>query len=140
ELLVGYAVRCDAPLQCLAAGNAPRAHHDILRARDTDDLLQTRRSAGAGDLAELLLGQRVKEGLRDNAEVPGTRYLETDAQGVAGVSGDDRLAAARRRGNVPGQLGDMLGRGFEESANEAAGRKVLADRAQHDNADAWILV
>src|SRR4029077_8870920 len=77
-----YAVRCDAPLQCLAARNALRAHHDILRARDTDDLLQTRRSAGAGDLAELLLGQRVKAGLRDNAEVAGQRYLETDAEGV----------------------------------------------------------
>src|SRR4029453_5654122 len=110
------------------------AHHDILRARDADNLLQTRRSARAGDLAELLLGQRVKGGLRGKGEGAGPRYLETHAEGVAAVSGNDRLAGARRCGNVPGQLRDMLGRGFEESANEATGREVLPARAQHDDA------
>ena len=43
--VVGDAVRCDAPLRSLATRNPLRAHHNILGARDPDDLLQPRRSA-----------------------------------------------------------------------------------------------
>ena len=104
EFGVGHAVGGDAPVEGLLAGDAARAHHDVLGARDADHLLQARRAAGAGDLAELLLGQRVERGLGGDAEVAGQRELEADAEAVAAVGGDHRLAAARRRGDVPGEL------------------------------------
>src|SRR5581483_8928653 len=140
ELLVGDAFGGDAPVERLLSGNALRAHHNILGARDADDLLQPRRAAGTGNLPELLLRQRVLAGLRDNAEVAGEGDLEADAEAVAAIGDDHRFRAASRRGDVPGELGDMLGRGFHEAFDVAAAREVLADRAQHDDAHAGVLV
>ena len=120
ELVVRHAFGGDAPVVGLLRRNAPRAHHDVLGAGDADDLLQARRAAGAGDLAEPLLGQRVEAGLRDDAEVAGERNLEADAEAEAAVGGDHRLRAARRRGDVPGELGDGLGRRLHEALDVAA--------------------
>ena len=106
ELVVRHALGRDAPVIGLLGRNAARAHHDVLGAGDADDLLQPRRAAGARDLAEPLLRQRVEAGLGDDAEVAGERKLEPDAEAIAAVGGDHRLGAARRRGDVPGQLGD----------------------------------
>ena len=93
-----------------------------------------------GNLAEPLLGQRVEAGLRDDAEVAGERQLEADAEAEAAVGGDHRLGAARRRRDVPGELGDRLGRRLHEALDVAAAGKMLADRAQHDDAHARVLV
>ena len=59
EFGVGHTVGGHAPLECLRTWDAPRAHHDVFGAGDADHFLQARRAAGAGDLAELLLGQGV---------------------------------------------------------------------------------
>src|SRR5207248_296617 len=62
------------------------------------------------------------------------RQLEGDPKAIAAAGGDDRLFASRRRGDVPGELRDMLGRGLEKAADLAAAGKMLAVRAQHDDA------
>src|SRR5579863_1730684 len=111
ELVVRYAFGGDAPVVGLLGRNALASHHDVLGAGDADDLLQPRRTARARDLAEPLLRQGVKAGLRDEAEVAGERNLEADAEAVAAIGDDHRLGAARRRGDVPIKLGDVLGRG-----------------------------
>src|SRR5436853_211733 len=83
---------------------------NVLGARAADDLLQPRRSARAWNLPELLLGQCVEAGLGHDAEIAGERDLEADAEAIAAVGDDHRLGATRGRGDVPGQLRDMLGR------------------------------
>jgi hypothetical protein len=140
QLVVGDAFRGDPPFQRLAARNALRAHHDVLRTGDADDLLQPGRSAGARNLPELLFGQCVPARLRDDAEVAGERNLESDAKAVAPVGGDHRLRAARRGGDVPGELGDVLGRCLQESPYVAAGGEVLSLGPQNDHAHPRILV
>ena len=102
--------------------------------------LQPRRAAGARNLAEPLFRQRIEAGLRDDAEIAGERNLEADAEAIAAIGDDHGLAAARRRGDVPGEFRDMLGRRGEEAGDIAAAGKMLADRAQHDHAHAGILV
>src|SRR5581483_6873354 len=91
-------------------------------------------TAGAGDLPELLLGQRVKRGLGGEAEIAGERDLEADAEAVAAVGGDHRLLASRRRGDVPGQLGNVLRARLQEALDVAAAGEMLAVCAQHDHA------
>src|SRR6202022_1249904 len=87
------------------------------------------------DLAETLLGKGVKAGFRDQAEIAGQRQFEADAEAIAAAGSNDRLTAARRRGDVPGEARDMLGRGIEKAADLAAARKMLPFRPQYDDAD-----
>ena len=67
-------------------------------------------------------------GLRDDAEVAGERDLEADAEAIAAVGGDHRLGAAGRRGDVPGELGDVLGARLHEALDVAARGEMLARR------------
>ena len=133
QLLVRDDFRDDAPLARLPAGDALRAHDDVLRPRDADHLLEARRAAGAGNLAQALLGEGVERRLRGDAEVAGERDLEADPEAVAAIGGDDGLFAPRGRGDVVGQLRDVLGRCFQKAANEAARGEVRAESAEHDH-------
>ena len=93
-----------------------------------------------GNLAELLLRQRVKRGVGRNPEVAGERQFKPDPETIPAVGDDHRLRAARRRRDVPGKLGDLLGRCFHEAADVTPAGKMLADRADHDNPHALIFV
>src|SRR5437660_1844134 len=106
ELGIWHAFGRDAPLASLPPRNALGAHHDVLGARDTDDLLQPRRTAGAGYLPESLFGQRIETRFRHDAEIAGKRQLEADAETEAAVRDDHRLRAAHRRRDIPGELRD----------------------------------
>src|SRR5205814_6697629 len=75
----------DAPVTSLARRDTLRAHDDVLGAGDADDLLQPRRPAGAGNLAEPLLRQRVLAGFRRDAEIARQRDLETDAEAISAI-------------------------------------------------------
>ncbi len=140
QVLVGDAFGDDAPFQGLAGLDALRAHHDVLGPGDADHLLQPRRTARSRDLAELLLGQRVLRGFRGDAEVAGERQFEADAEAIAAIGDDHRLGATSGRSNVPGKLGDRLGRCLHEAADIAAAGKILSDRTHHDDAYAVVLI
>ena len=86
----------------------------------------------------MLLGQGIEAGLGDDAEIAGQRQFETDAEAISAAGGNDRLTAARRGGDVPGEVRNVLGRGVEKARNLAAARKMLAGGPQHDDADASI--
>src|SRR5262249_1007743 len=120
------------------AGNAPRAHDDVLGSGDADHFLQPRSAARSGDLSETLLRQRIEAGLGDDAEIAGQRQFETDAKAISATGGGDRLSAARRGGDVPGEARDVLGRGVEKARDLAPARKMLAGGPQYDDADAGI--
>src|ERR1700737_1267545 len=98
-------------------------------------LLQARGAARTRDLAETLLGKGIKAGFRDQAEIAGQRQFEADAEAIAAAGSNDRLTAARRRSDVPGEARDMLGRGIEKAADLAAARKMLPPSPQYDNVD-----
>jgi hypothetical protein len=85
-------------------------------------------------LPQALLRQREEAALGGNAEIAGERQLEPDAEAIALGRGDHRLGAARRRGDVPCQTRDMLGRGLEKPADFTAAGKMLADRSHDDDA------
>ena len=87
-----------------------------------------------------LFRQRVEAGFRNDAEIAGQRDFETDAEAVAAIGDDHRLRATRWGRDVPGELGNMLGRGFHEAFDVAAAGKMLANGAQHDHADMLVLV
>src|SRR5215472_7645797 len=108
----------------LAAGNAPRAHDDVLGSGDADHPLQPRSATRSGDLSQTLLWQRIEAGLGDDAEIAGQRQFETDAEAIPAAGGDHRLPAARRGANVPGEARNVLGRGVEKARNLAAARKM----------------
>jgi hypothetical protein len=55
------------------------------------------------------------------------RNLEADAEAQSAVSRNHGLAAARRRGNIPGQRKDMLWSCFEKAFDVAAAGKMLVD-------------
>ena len=86
-------------------------HHNVLGPRDADHLLQARGAARTRDLAETLLGKGIKAGFRGEPEIAGQRQLEANAEAIAAAGSNDRLTAARRGGDVPGEARDMLGRG-----------------------------
>src|SRR5207248_8813789 len=79
-------------------------------------------------------------GLRDDAKVAGERDLEADAETIAAIGGDHRLGATCRRGDVPGEFRDVLGRCLQETTDIAAGREMLAFGAQHDHPHAPIFI
>src|ERR1700720_4211967 len=118
KFVIGDAVGRNAPLIGLPTRNAPRAHHNVLGPRDADHLLQARGAARTRDLAETLLRKGIKAGFRDQAEIAGQRQFEADAEAITAAGSNDRLTAARRRGDVPGEARDMLGgRGIEKAAD-----------------------
>src|SRR5580704_12602683 len=106
KVAIGDAVGRNAPLIGLPTRNAPRARHNVLGPRDADHLLQARGAARTRDLAETLLGKGIKAGFRDQAEIAGQRQFEADAEAIAAAGSNDRLTAARRRGDVPGEARD----------------------------------
>ena len=118
---------------CFAGMRLERMTMSLVRVMPTI-FCKPRRAAGAGNLTEPLLRQRVEAGLRRNAEIAGERDFEADAEAIAAIGGDHWLCAARRRGDVPGELRHVLGRGFQEALDVAAAGKMLADGAQHDHA------
>ena len=71
QILVCHAFADDAPLERLTRRDPLRSHHNVLGPGDADHLLQRRRSAGSGDLAELLLGQGILSAVRSDAEIAG---------------------------------------------------------------------
>src|SRR6516162_10312472 len=104
----------------LAAGNASRAHDDVLGSGDADHPLQPRSATRSGDLSQTLLRQGIEAGLRDDAEIAGQRQFETDAKAISAAGGDHRLPAPRRGGDVPREARDVLGRGVEKARDLAA--------------------
>src|SRR6266403_1400064 len=90
--------------------------------------------------AEPPLWQCIEARFRDNAEIAGERELEPHSEAVTSIGGDHRLCAARGCGNVPGEIGNVFGGGFQEAFDIAAAGEMLADRPQHDDADACIIV
>ena len=137
---IGHAFGDDAPFLGLFAGNPLRTHHDVLGAGDADHLLQPCGTARARNLSELLLRQRIECGLRRDPKVAGQRQFEPDAEAIAAIGGYHRLGAARRRGDIPGQLRHVLGRGFHKTSDIAAAGEMLADRSHHNDPDPRILV
>src|SRR6202035_2558586 len=135
KFVIGDAVGRNTPLIGLPTRKAPRAHHNVLGPRDADHLLQARGAARTRDLAETLLGKGIKASFRDQAEIAGQRQLDPNAEAIAAAGSNDRLTAARRGGDVPGEARDMLGRGMEKAADLAAARKMFPFRPQYDDAD-----
>src|SRR6516164_2649558 len=113
-------------------------HDDVLGSGDADHFFQPRSATRSGDLSQTLLRQGIEAGLGDDAEIAGQRQFETDAKAISAAGGNDRLAAARRGGDVPGEMGNVLGRGVEKARDLAAARKMLTGRPQHDNPDAGV--
>src|SRR5208337_2615161 len=112
--------------------NAPRAHDDVLGAGNADDLLQPRRAPRTRDLTKPLLRQRIEAGFRDQAKVAGERELEPHAEAVPPIGGDHRLGTPRRRGNVPGKAGDLLGCRLQEALDVAPAGEMLPGCPQYD--------
>src|SRR6516225_7496715 len=113
-------------------------HDDVLGSGDADHFFQPRSATRSGDLSQTLLRQGIEAGLGDDAEIAGQRQFETDAEAISAAGSDDRLAAARRGGDVPGKAREVLGRGVEKARDLAAARKMLAGGPQHNHADARI--
>jgi hypothetical protein len=91
-------------------------------------------------LTEPLLRERVEAGFRYDAKIASERKLKAHPKAVAAIGCNDRLCAARRRGDVPGEPGNVLRRCLQETLDIAATRKMLAGCSQNDDADARILV
>src|ERR1700722_11894747 len=102
---VRHAFGRDPPIERLLRGNALRTHDNVLGARNSDHLLQPRRTAGPRNLTELLPRPGVERRIRGDPEVAGQRQFKTDPEAITAVRDNTRLRTARRRGNIPGKPG-----------------------------------
>ena len=91
-------------------------------------------------MAKLLLRQRVEAGFRDDPEIAGQRDLEADAEAVAAIGGDHRLAAARGAAMFQASLETCSGEASRKPLMLPPLEKCSPDGAQHDHAHAFVLV
>jgi hypothetical protein len=91
-------------------------------------------------LTKPLLRQRIEARFRDQAKVAGERELESHAEAVPPIGGNHRLGTACRRGNVPGEAGDLLGCRLQEALDVAPAGEMLPGCPQYDDANARIIV
>ena len=140
QRVVRHAIERDAPGGGVLAGQAARAHHHVLGARDADHMQQADRAARARDHADALLGQTKTGRFGDDAKIAGERQLERDAEAEPLDGGNHGLSAALGRRDIFRELRHMFGRALHEARNVAAARKILAFRAEHDNAHIVVTV
>jgi hypothetical protein len=123
----------------LGRRNPASQHHHVHRPRQPGDAGDALAAAAARNLAERGFRQGAQRVLGREPNVAGHRQLEADAHGILFHGADDRLGAALRRRDVPGEIRHAVALDLQERLDVAAGGVDAVPAADDDDAHVGVL-